>query len=81
VSLYHRPRGSKGLWQLIGPGDKVRITTGKGKRLKLTIKSENVLPNCTIDTLSKAIKLHDLSDSDEETKTLTQHGFTIQVHI
>jgi len=76
LTLYHRPRGSKGVWKIISEGDKVRVTTGKGKRLKLSINSSEQIPNLKLDVLQKAIKLYDLSDN--ETNSVTQNGFTIQ---
>jgi len=33
--VLHKPRGSKGLWQRVETTDKLRVTKGKGKRLKL----------------------------------------------
>ena len=38
LRLLHKPRGSKGLWQNVENGDKLRVTKGKGKRLKLQIQ-------------------------------------------
>ncbi|PRP84245.1 cell wall surface anchor family protein [Planoprotostelium fungivorum] len=39
VVLLHKPRGSQGIWQPVPPGAGLRVTKGKGKRLKLQIKS------------------------------------------
>lgn len=39
VVLLHKPRGSKGVWYPIAQGDHIRVTKGKGKRLKLEVKS------------------------------------------
>lgn len=39
VILYHKPRGCKGVWQKVGQSDALRVTKGKGKWLKLEIKS------------------------------------------
>jgi hypothetical protein len=35
LAILHKPRGSKGLWQRVENNDKLRVTKGKGKRLKL----------------------------------------------
>jgi hypothetical protein len=37
--LYHKPRGCKGVWQKVAQSDALRVTKGKGKWLKLEIKS------------------------------------------
>eukprot|EP01114_Cavostelium_apophysatum_P010260 TRINITY_DN2377_c0_g1_i1.p1 TRINITY_DN2377_c0_g1~~TRINITY_DN2377_c0_g1_i1.p1 ORF type:complete len:776 (+),score=206.62 TRINITY_DN2377_c0_g1_i1:2458-4785(+) len=39
VVLFHKPKGSKGLWKRVENGDKLRVTKGNGKRLKLQITS------------------------------------------
>lgn len=39
VILLHKPRGSKGVWHPIAQGDHIRVTKGKGKRLKLEVRS------------------------------------------
>ena len=36
--MYHKPRGSGGVWQQIGSNEPVRVTT-KGKHLKLVIRA------------------------------------------
>lgn len=40
VNLYHKPRGCKGIWQLIEYGNDIRVTKGKGKWLKLEISGK-----------------------------------------
>jgi len=37
VTLLHKPRGSKGIWQPVERASKIRVTKGKGKRLKLKL--------------------------------------------
>ncbi len=39
VVLLHKPRGSKGVWYPIAQGDHIRVTKGKGKRLKLEVRT------------------------------------------
>jgi hypothetical protein len=39
VVLMHKPRGSKGVWFPIDQGDFIRVTKGKGKRLKLEVRT------------------------------------------
>ncbi|EFA75613.1 hypothetical protein PPL_11119 [Heterostelium album PN500] len=43
IDLYHKPRGSKGTWMVINSGDQIRVTEGKGKRLKMIVHSEQEL--------------------------------------
>jgi len=35
VALFHKPRGSRGVWQQVRANDRLRVTKNKGKRLKL----------------------------------------------
>jgi len=42
VDLFHKPRGSKGVWLSVEWREKLRVTKGKGKRMKLEIGG---LPN------------------------------------
>ena len=42
ISLLHKPRGSQGVWCPVQPGEGIRVTKGKGKRLKLQIKCSQV---------------------------------------
>lgn len=37
--MCHKPRGCKGIWQPVANKDALRVTKGKGKWLKLEIKS------------------------------------------
>lgn len=39
VLLFHKPRGCKGVWQRIEQSDALRVTKGKGKWLKLEVRS------------------------------------------
>jgi len=39
VVLYHKPKGSKGLWKEVENAERLRVTKGFGKRLKLKIIS------------------------------------------
>ncbi|EGG25338.1 hypothetical protein DFA_03587 [Cavenderia fasciculata] len=43
IDLYHKPRGSKGTWMQIVQNDQIRVTEGKGKRLKMIVHSESEL--------------------------------------
>ncbi len=40
VNLYHKPRGKGGVWQRVEHGDRIRVTKGKGKALKIEVKTE-----------------------------------------
>ena len=42
--LLHKPRGSKGLWQPVQPGEKLRVAKGKGKKLRLQLNLPDWLP-------------------------------------
>jgi len=42
--LLHKPRGSKGLWQAVETGEKLRVAKGKGKKLRLQLNLPNWLP-------------------------------------
>jgi hypothetical protein len=39
VVLMHKPRGSKGVWFPVEQGGFIRVTKGKGKRLKLEVRT------------------------------------------
>jgi hypothetical protein len=39
VNLYHKPRGNGGVWQMVEQGNRIRVTKGKGKTLKLEVKA------------------------------------------
>ncbi|GAM28722.1 hypothetical protein SAMD00019534_118980 [Acytostelium subglobosum LB1] len=43
IDLYHKPRGSKGTWVPIGANDQIRVTEGKGKRIKMIVHGEQEL--------------------------------------
>eukprot|EP01129_Flabellula_baltica_P016760 TRINITY_DN908_c0_g1_i1.p1 TRINITY_DN908_c0_g1~~TRINITY_DN908_c0_g1_i1.p1 ORF type:complete len:494 (+),score=76.27 TRINITY_DN908_c0_g1_i1:169-1650(+) len=55
VNVYHKIRGGKGIWDLVEPGEMIRVTKHIGKRLKLSVKSSIKF---TLDDLT--IKLLDL---------------------
>lgn len=95
VNLQHKPRGSKGfaffyyplihisigLWQNIDPGQRIRVTKLKGKRLKLEIKIHGISPN----EISSAFRLdklqvHLLQYENDETPSICSDGFTIEVY-
>ncbi|PRP81458.1 cell wall surface anchor family protein [Planoprotostelium fungivorum] len=68
VILLHKPRGSQGVWQPIPPGAGLRVTRGKGKRLKVQIKTNIQFNKDAVD-----IVLHDLM-----TTVSTKEGFEVQ---
>jgi hypothetical protein len=35
LDLYHKPRGSKGIWVKVEYGEKIRVAKAKGKKLKM----------------------------------------------
>lgn len=35
--MFHRPRGASGLWQPVFEGEGLRVTKGKGKKIKLSV--------------------------------------------
>ena len=49
VVLMHKPRGSKGLWYPIDQGDFIRVTKGKGKRLKLEVRANTNINSSSND--------------------------------
>eukprot|EP01117_Protostelium_nocturnum_P017416 TRINITY_DN7089_c0_g1_i1.p1 TRINITY_DN7089_c0_g1~~TRINITY_DN7089_c0_g1_i1.p1 ORF type:complete len:608 (-),score=224.49 TRINITY_DN7089_c0_g1_i1:39-1862(-) len=51
VILMHKPRGSQGIWQPVPPGAGLRVTKGKGKRLKIQIKSNIEFDKSRVDIL------------------------------
>jgi len=40
VGLFHKPRGSRGVWQPVTANERLRVTKNKGKRLKLRSMSK-----------------------------------------
>eukprot|EP01121_Diplochlamys_sp_Union-15-3_P015225 TRINITY_DN4986_c0_g1_i2.p1 TRINITY_DN4986_c0_g1~~TRINITY_DN4986_c0_g1_i2.p1 ORF type:complete len:332 (+),score=63.31 TRINITY_DN4986_c0_g1_i2:103-1098(+) len=49
VSVFHRPRGCKGLWQPIVEGERIRLTKGSGKKIKLEYVSKYHINPSTVD--------------------------------
>eukprot|EP01119_Soliformovum_irregulare_P017090 TRINITY_DN502_c0_g1_i2.p1 TRINITY_DN502_c0_g1~~TRINITY_DN502_c0_g1_i2.p1 ORF type:complete len:563 (+),score=115.39 TRINITY_DN502_c0_g1_i2:109-1689(+) len=49
ATLFHKPRGSQGIWQPVGMGEGLRVTKGKGKRLKVQVRSSVPLDKSRID--------------------------------
>jgi hypothetical protein len=39
LSLFHKPRGGKGVWNVISQNDPIRVTPRVGKHLRLNIRS------------------------------------------
>lgn len=72
VSLSHKPRGSKGVWQKVVQGDKLRVTKGKGKRLKLEARTAY-----EFDQASVQVQLIDL---EHTTPCISANGFSVEVH-
>lgn len=70
VCLLHKPRGSKGVFQQVEMGDKLRVTKGKGKRLKLEIK---VRSNEGYNRKGVQVQLVDVENS-----VISRDGFTIE---
>ncbi len=69
-----------GLWQNIDPGQRIRVTKLKGKRLKLEIKIHGV----NLNEISSAFRLdklqvHLLQYENDETPSICTDGFTIEV--
>lgn len=55
VTPYHKPRGFKGQWVPIGPGERIRVDTSKGKNLMLRIDTPFV--GCDVEGLPMHISL------------------------
>jgi len=72
VLLTHKPRGSKGVWQEVNRGEKLRVTKGKGKRLKLDIKMPEKF---TYDPNRIRLALIDL---DSSPPAIFMDGFSIE---
>jgi len=67
LSMLHKPRGSKGVWQLVENKTKLRVTKGKGKRLKLQYNVQ------TCDEQDVQVILLDL-----EKRAVCKNGFSIE---
>jgi hypothetical protein len=73
VILTHKPRGSGGVWKQVEGGEKLRVTKGKGKCLKLEV----ALPDGVIYDPSQVRLM--LVDLDTTPATISQDGFVIEV--
>jgi len=70
VTLYHKPRGSQGIWQPVLNGEGLRVTKGKGKRLKMKIKGPEPFEKSSLE-----IGLVDLTDVSASP---SKSGFSIE---
>eukprot|EP01119_Soliformovum_irregulare_P008314 TRINITY_DN21443_c0_g1_i1.p1 TRINITY_DN21443_c0_g1~~TRINITY_DN21443_c0_g1_i1.p1 ORF type:complete len:548 (-),score=67.82 TRINITY_DN21443_c0_g1_i1:129-1772(-) len=70
VILSHKPRGSKGVWQQVHKDEKLRVTKGKGKRLRLEVQLND---DCQSDTT----KLF-LTSLDGDVPTVLTEGVTLE---
>jgi len=70
ISLLHKPRGSQGVWQEVSNGEGLRVTKGKGKRLKLQIKA-----NFDMDKNNVDISMVDLIMANP---VASKDGFTME---
>lgn len=74
IILSHKPRGSKGIWQPVLAGDRLRVTKGKGKRLKLELTT---LVQCEYDKNSLRLQLVDVEPSNSG-NTDSIEGYSIE---
>eukprot|EP01116_Phalansterium_solitarium_P017444 TRINITY_DN429_c0_g2_i1.p1 TRINITY_DN429_c0_g2~~TRINITY_DN429_c0_g2_i1.p1 ORF type:complete len:769 (+),score=197.95 TRINITY_DN429_c0_g2_i1:77-2383(+) len=56
IRLLHKPRGSKGTWQEVAAGERLRVPKDRGKRLKLEVRAAERL----ISTGSYKVRMLDL---------------------
>lgn len=68
--MLHKPRGSKGVWQIVENKSKLRVTKGKGKRLKLQYQVQ------LSEEQDVQVVLLDL-----EKKSICKKGFNIEVNL
>jgi len=75
VILYHKPRGCKGIWQKVSTGEPLRVTKGKGKWLKIEIRSQY-----EIRSLETDIFLIDITNINNTLQLVhsEQEGITIE---
>jgi len=72
VTLYHKPRNGGGVWHPVSNGEGLRVTKGKGKRLKLRIKLH-------IDEVVSRDQIQiGISDLTDETCAILREGFSIE---
>jgi len=70
VILSHKPRGSKGVWQQVHKDEKLRVTKGKGKRLRLEVQLND-------ECQSDSTKLF-LTSLDGDIPTVLTEGVTLE---
>lgn len=78
VVLQHKPRGLKGAWCNVEQGQRIRVTKGKGKRLKLEIRiaEESLAASISLRLDKLQIRLFDV---DKKTYFENNDGFTVEV--
>jgi len=69
LTLYHKPRGSGGIWKPVAEGDAIRVTKDKGKKLRLRIEC-----NFDFDWNELDVSLVDLVSYSE-----VRQGFTLDL--
>jgi hypothetical protein len=75
VLLYHKPRGCKGVWQKVSSGEPLRVTKGKGKWLKLEIKSHYEIKAAETDVFLIDVSSHNPAQQFTHTE---DEGITIE---
>jgi hypothetical protein len=81
VYVQHKPRGSKGVWQNVEPCQRLRVTKGKGKRLKLEILvNDPTLPSGPLSDKYRVDKIVVvLKDLENPNSPPTVEGFSVEV--
>eukprot|EP01120_Amphizonella_sp_Union-15-10_P004782 TRINITY_DN1549_c0_g2_i5.p1 TRINITY_DN1549_c0_g2~~TRINITY_DN1549_c0_g2_i5.p1 ORF type:complete len:381 (+),score=49.88 TRINITY_DN1549_c0_g2_i5:87-1229(+) len=80
VELFHKPRGSRGLWCIVQPNDRLRVTKEKGKRLKLHVDCPHKIDSNKVNvylvdvadphTKKDGIKIESLNMSQNQSNVL-----------
>lgn len=71
IQLLHKPRGSQGVWYPVKLAEGLRVTKGKGKRLKLKLRSNEPFDKGHIE-----IGLVDMTD--QSSAVATKDGFVVE---
>lgn len=51
VKLFHKPRGMRGAWLEVNSDDRIRVTKGKGKRLRVQVSSRRLCESIIASSL------------------------------
>lgn len=91
VVILHRPRGASGLWQPVQENEGLRVTKGKGKKIKLVVTATHsffdryeslfllsINFNTKIIRQNIAVHLTDETSTDSPNSPYISNGFIIE---